>query len=200
MYCKVPKTLRLEKKNPQSQSNSHNLISETEKYWESLKEINRIWKNHQNIEIIPAILGNGTSIPPYSTSDTSVSFKKPLILSIELENIKTLWKKLIEPEIKNMKILEKHTQYWEMVHPSYPNKRYRKAPTTVRHTDKKLKNTKLAPATKNIKNPCQKSRECCYCFRMTAAFYYLRYNLESFKYLCLKMSQPKITINKHHRK
>ena len=26
---------------------------------------------------------------------------------------------------------------------------------------------------------------------MTAAFYYVRYNLESFKYLCLKMSQPK---------
>ena len=120
MYFKVPKTLCLEKKNPQSQSSSHNLISEIEKYWKSLKEINRIWKNHQNIGIIPAILGNGTSIPPYSTVfpsakthqyylDNSVSFKKPLILSIELENIKTLWKKLIEPEIKDMKILEKHT-------------------------------------------------------------------------------------------
>ena len=135
------------------------MISETEKYWESLKEINTIWKNHENIGLIPATLGNGTSIPPYATVfpsaktqqcywDTSVSFKKPIILSIELENIKTLWKKLIEPEIKNMKILEKHTQYWEMVHPSYPNKRYRKASTTVRHIDKKLKNTKLVPATK----------------------------------------------------
>ena len=120
IYFKVPKTLCLEKKTPQSQSSSHNLISEIEKYWKSLKEINRIWKNHQNIGIIPAILGNGTSIPPYSTVfpsaktqqyywDNSVSFKKPLILSIELENIKTLWKKLIEPEIKDMKILEKHT-------------------------------------------------------------------------------------------
>ena len=26
---------------------------------------------------------------------------------------------------------------------------------------------------------------------MTAAFYYVRHNLESFKYPCLKMSQPK---------
>ena len=37
----------------------------------------------------------------------------------------------------------------------------------------------------------KKSRECCYCLRMTAAFYYVRHNLESFKYPCLKMFQPK---------
>ena len=73
--------------------------------------------------------------------------QKPLILSMELKNIRRLWKKLIESEIKTMKVLEKHTQYWEMIHQFYPNKRYRKAPPTVRHIDKKIKNTKLAPAT-----------------------------------------------------
>ena len=45
-----------------------------------------------------------------------------------------------------------------MVHPSYPNERYRKAPTTVRRTDKKLKTPNRSLQLKNIKNPCQKNQ------------------------------------------
>ena len=47
-----------------------------------------------------------------------------------------------------MKVLEKRfIKSLEMIHQFYPNKTYRKAPPTVRHTDKKIKNTKLVPAT-----------------------------------------------------
>ena len=79
--------------------------------------------------------------------------QKPLILSMELKNIRRLWKKLIESEIKTMEVLEKHTQYWEMIHQFYPNKRYRKAPPIVRHTDKKNKKHQIGPCNwKTLKN------------------------------------------------
>ena len=72
---------------------------------------------------------------------------------MELKNIRRLWKKLIESEIKTMKVLEKHTQYWEMIHQFYPNKRYRKAPPTVRHTDKKNKKHQIGPCNwRTLKN------------------------------------------------
>ena len=65
LYCKAPKH-PASSDTPQYQSHSQNFVSETGKHYKSLKDINRIWKNYQNIRITPPILKNGTFILLYS--------------------------------------------------------------------------------------------------------------------------------------